>query len=246
MTATRLNQVLAVERNVKSRVYSELTELHKAAQKSSLFEGFARAYVPRDDAGEKQPDERQLVQKRSTDVLKQMSRLLSEQVDVILTKDSANQAAKADIVVGGKVLASDVPATTLIALEKQLNDVATFVEKLPVLDPAHRWTFDDALGLWQSEEQATSRTKKVQKALVLLAPTDKHPGQATQIVEDEVVGTWTTTKQSGAMKAADKEAILERIQKLQKAVKFAREAANTVSAPERNIGENLFNYVLGR
>ena len=142
-----------------------------------------------------------------------------------------------------KLASGKSPAT---ALEKQLNDINTFTEKLPVLDPSHRWSYDEPLGLWQSEPQASSRTKKVQKALVLLAPTDKHPGQATQIVEDEIVGTWTVTKQSGAMKAADKEAILERIQKLQKAVKFAREAANTAEAPDRNIGEGLFDYILGR
>lgn len=242
----RLNQVLAVERNIKSRAHSELTELHKATQKGSLFEGFTRNYSRRDDAQEELPAEKQLVQKRCDEVLKHMSRLLSEQLDVILSKDSANQRAKADVVVGGKVLAKDVPATTLIALEKQLNDVHTFVEKLPVLDPAHRWTFDEALGIWQSEPQTTTRTKKVQKALVLLAPTEKHPGQAQQITEDEVVGTWTSVKQSGAMKASDKEAILERIQKLQKAVKFAREAANTVDAPDRNMGEDLFNFILGR
>lgn len=244
--AQKLNQVLAVERNVKSRVYSELTELHKAAQKPSLFEGFFRNYTPKSDDGETQPPEKQLVQKRGEEVLRSLARLLTEQVDVILTKDSANQAARSDIVVGGKVLAKDVPATTLLALEKQLNDVSTFVEKLPVLDPSHRWSFDDALGLWQSEPQLTSRTKKVQKALVLLAPTDKHPGQATQIVEDEIVGTWTAVKQSGAIKASDKEAMLERIQKLQKAVKFAREAANAVEAPDRHVGEALFDYVLGR
>ena len=242
----KLNQVLAIERNVKSRVHSELTELHKAAQKSSLFEGFNRNYARKDDQQEEMPPEKQLVQKRCDDVLKQMSRLLSEQIDVILAKDSANQRAKADVVVSGRVLAKDVPATTLIALEKQLHDVHTFVEKLPVLDPAHRWTYDEPLGIWQSEPQITTRTKKVQKALVLLPPTEKHPGQAQQITEDEVVGTWTNIKQSGAMKASDKEAILERIQKLQKAVKFAREAANTVEAPDRSIGEDLFNYVLGR
>lgn len=242
----RLNQVLAVERNVKSRVHSELTELHKASQKASLFEGFSRSYSKLNDQQEEQQPEKQLVQKRGSDVLKQMSRLLSEQLDVILTKDSANQNAKADIVVGGKVLAKDVPATTLLALEKQLNDVNTFVEKLPVLDPAHHWSFDEPLGLWQSERQVTSRTKKVQKSLVLLVPTEKHPGQAQMITEDEIVGTWTNVKQSGAIKAVDKEAMLERIQKLQKAVKFAREAANTVDAPDRSMGEGLFDFILNR
>jgi hypothetical protein len=66
------------------------------------------------------------------------------------------------------------------------------------------------------------------------------------VTEDVIVGTWTNVKQSGAIKASDKEAMLERVQKLQKAVKFAREAANTVDAPDRNMGESLFDFIAGR
>ncbi|GEM_PF-5719740 len=39
----RLNQVLAVERNVKSRVHSELTELHKSKLSIRLWFAFSNA-----------------------------------------------------------------------------------------------------------------------------------------------------------------------------------------------------------
>jgi hypothetical protein len=40
----KLNQVLAIEKGVKSRVFSEITQLNNAAQKPALFTGFAKNY----------------------------------------------------------------------------------------------------------------------------------------------------------------------------------------------------------
>lgn len=242
----KLNQVLAIERNVKSRTTAELTEIYKVAQKPSLFDGMNRHYTPKDENQEQQPSERQLVQQRVDDLLRKLSSNNTEIYDVTFTKDAANQNARADLVIDGKVLAKDVPAVYLLYLEKQITDLGTVIEKIPVLDPAFRWFRDEALGLWQAEPVQTSRTKKVQKSLVLLAPTEKHPGQAQLVVEDEVVGQWAMTKQSGAMRQADKDAMLDRLRRLQKAIKFAREQANTVEAPERTIGGNIFDYLLAR
>ncbi|MDQ3812829.1 MAG: hypothetical protein M3347_02630 [Armatimonadota bacterium] len=38
----KLNQVVAIEKGVKSRVYGEVTELHKTSQKPELFNGFIK------------------------------------------------------------------------------------------------------------------------------------------------------------------------------------------------------------
>ncbi len=46
----RLNQIIAIEKGIKSRAYAELTELHKAAQKPDLFHGFVKTYQKRDEA----------------------------------------------------------------------------------------------------------------------------------------------------------------------------------------------------
>ena len=239
----RLNQVLAVERNVKTRVRTELTDLHKASQKSELFDGLNRQYTPKDENGEAQPPERKLVQKTASDFIKQARDLLTELTDVIATKDAANQQAKADLVVDGVALLRGVPATTLLFLEKELVDINTFVEKLPTLDPAQNWHRDEALGLWVSDPVETSRTKKVQKSLVLYQATDKHPAQAQMITEDEVVGSYRLVRQSGAIRVQDKTEILERVRKLQKAVKFAREEANTVTADPKSFGDSIFGFL---
>ena len=63
--------------------------------------------------------------------------------------------------------------------------------------------------------------------------------------EDVVVGVWVTVKQSGAMPAARKSELLERIERLSSAVKFARETANGVEVTKREVGERLFTYLLG-
>ena len=40
----KLNQVLAIEKGIKTRVYAEFTELHQATQKPALMNGFHKAY----------------------------------------------------------------------------------------------------------------------------------------------------------------------------------------------------------
>jgi hypothetical protein len=58
----KLNQIVAVEKGVKSRVYGEITEMHKASQKPDLFNGFVKTYRKKDEEGEDYPQERKKVQ----------------------------------------------------------------------------------------------------------------------------------------------------------------------------------------
>ncbi|MEV0352079.1 hypothetical protein AB0H88_40475 [Nonomuraea sp. NPDC050680] len=107
------------------------------------------------------------------DVAKALTRLF----DVTATKDWTNATAKADVVVDGETLISGAPVTYLLFLEKQLVDLHTFVSKLPTLDPAETWSFDDNAETWRTEPVKTTRTKKVPRNHVLAEATDKHPAQ---------------------------------------------------------------------
>lgn len=40
----KLNQIIAVEKGVKSKSYSDLTELNKVVQKPDLFNGLVKRY----------------------------------------------------------------------------------------------------------------------------------------------------------------------------------------------------------
>jgi hypothetical protein len=57
------------------------------------------------------------------------------------------------------------------------------------------------------------------------------------------VGYWRTVKFSGALPARRVEELLDRVQKLQAAVKFAREEANSTTAIEQTVGEKVFQFL---
>lgn len=239
----KLNQVIALEKGVKSRSYASLTEAHQLLQKPALLAGISRTYKPKDDEGEQYPAESTRVQGRAEQVIAETGRILTELFDVVATKDNANCAARADVVVDGRVLLEKVPVTYLLFLEKQLVDLRTFVQKLPVLDPSETWQLDAAQDCWASEPAETNKTKKVPKNHVKAEATDKHPAQVEVYHEDIVVGRWKTVKYSGALPAARVRALLERVDKLQKAVKVAREEANSAPVEMVKIGERVFDYL---
>lgn len=242
---SKLNQTIAIESSTKTRANATMSEIYKAVQHPALFEGFNKRYHPLDDEGERFPDESKNVQMRAEQTLRSAVSALTGLFDVTATKDYGNCRARADVVVDGKVILEGVPVTYLLFLEKQLTDLHTLASKMPVLDPADDWKLDTATSLYRTEPTMTIRTKKVQRSLVLLAPTDKHPGQAQMITEDQTVGNWEQTKFSGAWPASVRDRTIARIEKLQHAVKFAREEANTLAVDDQSVGERVFGWLLG-
>jgi hypothetical protein len=240
---TKLNQVIAIEKGAKNRIYSAITELHKNAQKADLYYGFNKNYEPKEEGSEQFPPEQKKVLLRSDDVLSETKKLFAEFLDITATKDFANVSAKADVKVGGNTLIKDVPVPYLLFLEKQLTDLRTFVDKMPTLDEADDWRKDEATGLFKTETTKTHRTSKVQEAIVLYDATEKHPAQTQLITKDVIVGYWNQTKQSGAITRGDKRKLLERIESVLSAVKSAREEANSVEAPEKKVGEDILGYI---
>lgn len=242
--STKLCQVLAIEKGVKSRVNGAITKLYHAAQKPVLFSGLTKSYEPLDEDGLCYPPESQKVQVRAGDILKTTKVVIKELFDVTAQKDFANCHAKADVKVCGKVLLEQAPVTYLLFLEKQLTDLKTLVAKLPILDASEDWHWDAAAGLFKSTAVKSTRTQKVQKPIVLYQATENHPAQTQLISEDVVVGHWTTTKHSAAMPIDDRVELLERIEKVLKAVKFAREEANASAANEVDTS-GVLNFIFG-
>ncbi len=240
----KLNQIIAVEKGVKSRSYSALTEAHQTLQKAPLLAGIARTYQPRDEEGEQYPPESTRVQVRAEEVLRNTATTLTRLFDVTATKDWANCEAKADVRVDGEVLLAGVPATYLLFLEKQLNDLHTFVAKLPVLDSSESWDFDEASDCWATEPVQTTKTKKIPRNHVKAEATEKHPAQVEVYYEDVVVGHWRTVKFSGALPASRVKELLDRVDTRQQAVKYAREEANDSEVIDRQIGDRVFAYLL--
>ena len=164
----KLNQVIAIEKGVKSRVMREVTALYQTAQKPALFAGFQRTYARKHDDAEDQPSENRRVQQKAAEVIKEVGRQLGELFDVTATKDYANCAAVADVEVDGQILIKAAPVTFLLFVEKELTNMHTALAALPTLDPAHEWSWDSAVDLFRTKPVETASTKKVQKPIVLV------------------------------------------------------------------------------
>jgi hypothetical protein len=239
----KLNQIIAIQAGKKTQAKESLTAAYQQVKKPELLSGLVRTYQPRDDGGEPQPDERKHVQVKVNDLIRNVTNDLTEMFDIVATQDWANCQAKADVVVDGHKLIEGVPVTHLLFLEKQLVDVRTFVDSLPVLDTAEDWEYREEADSYVSKPSRTNRTKKVPKNHVKYEATKEHPAQVEMYMEDVWVGTWTTTKFSGAIPAATKNAVLDRLRKLLDAVKSAREEANGLDVKAKKIGAAVLAYV---
>jgi len=214
-------------------------------QKPAQLAGIARTYRPKDEEGEQFPPEATRVQVKGDGIIRRTLEILTELFDVTATKDWANIHAHADVALDGQVLIKDAPVSYLLFLEKQLVDLHTFVKKLPVLDASESWTFDASADSYATEPMQTVRTKKIPRNHVKAEATDKHPAQVEVYYEDVVVGYWRTVKFSGALPAQRVNELLTRVERLQQAVKYAREEANNTEVTEQKVGAQLLGYLFG-
>lgn len=245
MSNGKLNQILAVEKGRKSDANSAIDRAYKLIQKSDLFNGLTRTYTPKDDEGDRLPDEKQIVTVTVPGVVDEIREAFTRLIDVTAQKDKTNTEASANVVIDGVAILEDVPVTTLLFLEKQLTDLHTFVSKLPTLDITSEWEFDDASDTFRTDPVKTNRTKKIMRNHVLYDATPEHPAQVETYTEDEIVGTWEATKLSGAIEIKTQREWLDRVNDFRDAVKFARETANETEVIDVKYGDAIFNYIFG-
>lgn len=241
----RLNQILATEKGVKNRNETIFTKEYQAVSKPDLLGGLVKKYTPRDEDGEKFPTESKKVQVKAEEVIKKVSAALIELFDITATKDVTNCVARADIIVDGKPLLTGVPATHLLFIEKKLVDLAQFVKKLPVLDQSEDWHFDTNQGLYATSPVTTVKGRKITRWDTVVQATKEFPAQVKEVSIDVIAGSWETVKFSGALPQDRVDAMSERIEKLTRATKYAREAANSVEAVELRSGAAVLGYIFG-
>lgn len=242
----KLNQCIAIEKGAKSENAATLSEVYKLIQKGELFNGFSKVYSKKDEEGEDLPSEQKKVQSTVPGVLSRVHSSNEDYWAIAARKEYSNCTAKASIVVDGTVVAEDVPVTYLLFLEKQLTDLRTFVGKLPVLDSNEDWHEDTNSGLYKTNPVSTHRTKKVQRPIVKYDATTEHPAQTELITEDILAGYWSTTKISGALPLPERVKLSERVNKLLRAVKEARESANNIAEVDTgSVEKSLLNFVFG-
>jgi hypothetical protein len=245
---TKLNQILAIERGEKEKAYKELTKAHHGLKHTGTLGGFSKTYAPKDEEGEQFPPERQVLQTRVHRVVERTRDLLTRHWDLVATRDWANCEARADVVLNpgtddAVVLLKDVPASHLLWLEKQLNDLYTFCKDLPTLPTDEDWDWDAGQDCFRSPPTKAARTKKISRPIILHEATKEHPAQVAMAQEDQLIGYWTNTKFSGCLEATRVEVLKDRVRAMQRAVKFAREQANSVEVTDQRVADKVLGYL---
>lgn len=238
-----LAPVIAVEKKKKDKVAQELGKAQGVLGQASNLAGISRTYRPKIDGGDQYPPESTRVRNKVKPVLKDVQTALIELFDVIATKDWTNTIAKADVAVDGKVLVKAAPTTYLLFLEKQLAEILNFVKKIPTLDASEEWRYDAGQDCYATEPSETVRTKKIPRNHVRSEATEKHPAQVDIFTEDVPEGYWKTIKYSGAIPVKELNETVERIEKLQHAVIFAREEANKTEVLDLRPGKAVLGYI---
>lgn len=237
----KLHQAIALGEGNKTRYFDALKALDKTIRNRAPFEGLSRTYEPLEDNDtERMPAESKRVHNRVEDLVTEMQGRFVELFDNALTHESANTQAAANIELDGKVLIEKAPVTYLLFLEKKLVEWRGVIEAMPTLSAEDEWIYDGGSRLYKSVPIQKARTRKEKKVLLKVAPTEHHPGQAETYDADVRVGTWTEFKLSGCLSEERKKELLGRCERLLKAVKVAREAANDIRAEEKKVGETIF------
>ena len=88
------------------------------------------------------------------------------------------------------------------------------------------------------------RTKQVIQQKVLYEATPEHPAQIERWQEQSVIGMFSKSVWSGMLSPAEKSELLERLDVFERAVKQARQRANSTELLKKKIGKDIVNYLM--
>lgn len=246
----KLHELLSIEKQQSSQVSVLIQDTLQKFGKEHFFRGWVKRLKlikdsPDNAAIEAAGSDTREVVTTVADTLEYMFRHWANNEDIQLRKNIANQLARADIVLGTKVI-PDIPIDELMGLEARLTKLREVFQAVPTLDATKAWEPSQVKsGVLKSViDDITTKTEKMFTAVVLYEATKEHPAQVKEVSKDEVVGTFTTTNFSGAVTSLQKANALERIDDLISEVKKARMRANCQEVPKAEIGEQLAKYLL--
>lgn len=243
----KMHEILAIEADLEGRAKKIMEETRKVFKdKAALFMGAVRTYKPFVEDGISYPSENQAMTSTVDEKLAYTIKEVEKYYDALLQKESTNQVAKADLEVDGVVIAKDVPATFLLGMESRLKQLREIYDAVPTLAVGTEWKLDESKGdgvysIVHPEE--AMKTQKTTKSKVLYEATDKHPAQIDKWEEVENVGKYTKYIWCGMVTPARKSQMLNRVDELIRAVKKARQRANSVEVVSASIGKSLMDYI---
>ena len=240
---------MAVEADLEGKAKVVITEASKVFSKSpNLFNGSVKTYKPFVEDGIEYPSEHQAMATTVPAKLKYVGESIAAWFDVLAQKETTNQIAKASVVVDGVTLIEEIPATLLLGLESRLKAIRAMYVEIPTLPMAIEWQQAPAKGegVWEAvHPEETFKTAKSMKSMVLYEATDHHPAQIDKWDETINVGKYTKRAWTGMISPAQKAEMLERLDKLIRAVKVARQRANNAEVVKINIGQKIIDFING-
>jgi len=243
----KLHELLAVEADLEGAAKKILAESIKTFKdKPGFFTGMVRELKMFEEGEEKPPVERQEITTTVVAKLDYTKKPVIRWLDAVAQKERTNQDAKADLVVDGAVIAKEVPATLLLALESRLKLVKAVYDAIPTLAPGKKWELDESQGpnvYRDVHPEEKYKTKKTFEHKVLYNATKEHPAQIERWEETKNVGKYVQSVWSGMISPAQKSRLLGRIDKLLEEVKKARQRANNTDVVKMHVGKLLFDYI---
>jgi hypothetical protein len=248
--STKLHEIIAVAGDRDAAATAVIDETVTTFQKRpEHFLGKASRYVPFDEADAATAEEasKEIVT-TVRDKLTHCFSVVMKAVDVTASRDATNCLAKAAVIIDGKEITGELPATTLLMLESQLKKWNEVMLAIPTLAPGRAWALDPDKGKGvyvDTNPEAKFRTKKVIMSKVLVEATKEHPAQIDKWPEDVKIGKITDTTWSSMVSPAEKSALIGRVQELIAAVKQARQRANCQEVVQVDVAKSLVEFVLG-
>jgi len=243
----KLHELLAVESDRKKASDRLVEESIKTFKKDNLFSGSVKRTEMFDEAEAKISDE---VLKLETTVDENLEYSLDALVkywDTVAQKDATNMTAIADIVIDGKVLVEAVPATTLLGMEKKINELRNLYNAIPTLPPGINWVIDESqekVGVYRnSNDLETLKTMKDIEFRTIAEPTKEHPAQVAQVSITKNIGRFITTKWSGMVTPYEKARRITNCERLLSAIKKARQRANSVKTVDIKVGQAMIDFI---
>lgn len=254
MSKGKLHELLAVEADLEGRAKVVMNETQNVFKNGNFFQGFHRTYKPFVDDGIDHPVEQSALATTVNAKLDYAGKAISQYYDALLQKESTNQVAVSDLVVDGQVIAEAVPATFLLGMESRLKTLRGVYAQIPTLDQGIAWQLDEGKGkdiYVASAPEESMKTQRTIKSKVLYEarfPKEGESGQSIPAVIDkweevENVGKYTKNTWCGMITPARKSELLDRIDQLLRAVKKARQRANTTEVVKSQIGAKLMDFI---
>lgn len=242
----KLHELLAVDGSLKAEAQRALSATKNLLTSGQVkLVGMIRTYKPYADDGQKYPDEITNLVTTVMDELGDFATTYGRWVDSSVQKEQTNTSAFAEVMLDGEsFFGYELSATALLNLESKLAEIRTVIAAIQTNDPTERWTKDEQLGCYVSAPRVTIRNEKVPQSLVMYDATEQHPAQVQAYNKDVPIGEWTKILHSGMITPTDKKKMLERVDRLSRAVKKARMRANDTDVVNVHVAHTIFDYIL--